>query len=297
MTSTGVRGRSFGSVASEYDRLRPTYPPKLATDVVALLPGRRVVEVGAGTGKASTIFATHDIDLTCVEPDPEMAALLAGKMAGRDRVHIEVATFEAWSASRGADDPPYDGLISAQAWHWTAAETRWRDAAAALRPGGVVALFWNDFGHVDPALSSALNGVYDRHGIEDRVRIDARDDSTAESPLDRPSFAAAPDARAADAAHAAVDAKAERRQKYVWPKEVMADASQFTGFETRVYRWSMRQSVVDYVAHLNTVSAHIILPADTRAALSRDFTEVLTAHTGGDLELDMRTSLYLARRA
>src|SRR5215467_12864178 len=99
------RALTFGSVAEAYDRYRPTYPPQLAADVVALAPGRRFVEVGAGTGKATAVFAAHDLDLTCVEPDAEMAAVLSRRFTGDPRVRVVVSTFERWQP-----DGPYDGL-------------------------------------------------------------------------------------------------------------------------------------------------------------------------------------------
>src|SRR5690349_24517239 len=52
-----VRARSFGAAAADYDRYRPRYPDQLVDDVVAVVPGRRVVEVGAGTGIATAAFA------------------------------------------------------------------------------------------------------------------------------------------------------------------------------------------------------------------------------------------------
>jgi hypothetical protein len=44
----------------DYDKYRPRYPDQPNDDVVALLPGRRVVEVGAGTGIATAAFAPAD---------------------------------------------------------------------------------------------------------------------------------------------------------------------------------------------------------------------------------------------
>ena len=54
--SPQVRALSFGAVAENYDRYRPSYPPQLVDDVCALLPGRRMVEIGAGTGIATGQF-------------------------------------------------------------------------------------------------------------------------------------------------------------------------------------------------------------------------------------------------
>lgn len=266
----GPRALSFGAVAEEYDRYRPRYPADLVADVCALLPGRRVVEIGAGTGIATDAFAAYDLDITCVEPDPEMAGVLRRKFAGNDRVAVTVATLEAWSASRSPAGPTYDGLISGQAWHWTAPETRWRDAAAALSSGGLLALFWNGDGYADPAVPALMGEVYRSHGIEDRA-------------------AAAPGADRADL-------PTGRARFAEWPANEIEASTDFTDLEVRTYRWSRQQTVADHVARLNTVSAHLILPAAVRAALSADLGEALSRHAGTDLELAMRTDLFQARR-
>src|SRR6266704_1401056 len=51
-----IRARSFGAAGADYDKYRPRYPDQLVDDVVAVLPGRHVLEVGAGTGIATAAF-------------------------------------------------------------------------------------------------------------------------------------------------------------------------------------------------------------------------------------------------
>jgi SAM-dependent methyltransferase len=140
MGTERVRARVFGEVAEEYERVRPGYPAQLISDVAARVGGgdRRALEVGAGTGKATLALAARGLAITAVEPDRAMADVLARRAAGRSKVTIEVCAFEEYSPDR-----PFRLLVSAQAWHWTDPATRWRRAAAALEPGGTLALFWN----------------------------------------------------------------------------------------------------------------------------------------------------------
>lgn len=119
-----VRAMSFGTAAANYDKYRPRYPDQLVDDVVAMLPGRSVLEVGAGTGIATVAFAARGMTMTCVEPDVEMAAVLSAKLAGHAHVHVDVATFQDWSAARPLGAPGFDGLVCGQAWHWTDPKTR-----------------------------------------------------------------------------------------------------------------------------------------------------------------------------
>lgn len=155
-----ARARSFGAVAREYDRVRPSYPEQLVDDVVAELPGSDVVEVGAGTGKATALFAARELHITCVEPDDEMAAVLAENCAGLPNVEIVTASFEDWTPAH-----PYDGLYAAQSWHWTTPERRYGNAARALREGGLLALFWNGTDWDQTPLAGVIDNVYRRHGL------------------------------------------------------------------------------------------------------------------------------------
>ena len=69
----------FGEVADLYDRARPGYPEQLVEDVLRFrgLPAPRVLEVGAGTGKATVVFAARGLEIVALEPTPEMAAVAA----------------------------------------------------------------------------------------------------------------------------------------------------------------------------------------------------------------------------
>ncbi|MGY0235155.1 class I SAM-dependent methyltransferase [Longispora urticae] len=147
----------FGEVAGTYDDVRPGYPPEILTRILAHL-GRtpaRVLESGAGTGKATALLRTLDVPVTCVEPDPEMAAVLTGRYADDHLVSVVVSGFEDYTPAA-----PVDLLASAQAWHWVDPARRAGLAHAALAPGGVLAVFGHHYGFADPELSEALNAVY-----------------------------------------------------------------------------------------------------------------------------------------
>ena len=160
-----IRARSFGAVARDYDRARPSYTTELVDDVVALLPGHDVVEVGAGTGKATVLFGVRGLTMTCVEPDPQMAAVLTENTRLLPDVSIVVSAFEDFQPAQ-----LFDGLLAAQSWHWTSPERRWTKAASMLREGGLIALFWNrEQSHLTP-LGSQVADVYRRHGITDSNR-------------------------------------------------------------------------------------------------------------------------------
>ncbi|MFI7611299.1 methyltransferase domain-containing protein [Nonomuraea terrae] len=147
----------FGSVATEYDSARPGYPDRLVTDVLAYAPPGPALEVGAGTGKATVSFAAHGADLTCVEPDPRMAAVLTAKCPD---ARVEIGIFEHY-----VPDRRFALLYSAQAWHWVDPDRRWDLAHAVLAPSGAVAVFWNQYVVTDPALRAELAAVDRRYEV------------------------------------------------------------------------------------------------------------------------------------
>ena len=150
--------RIFGTAADSYHTFRPGYPPQIAVDLAARLTGRRVVEVGAGTGKFTHTLLALGYEVTCVESDPAMAARLTAMLG--DRVEVEVTPFEEWSGSS------FDALVSAQAWHWVSGEDRYQRVLAALKPGGEFAAIWNDFFPDERWMADLRNGVYRRLGLE-----------------------------------------------------------------------------------------------------------------------------------
>jgi ubiquinone/menaquinone biosynthesis C-methylase UbiE len=71
-----TRALSFGSVAAAYEQFRPGYPEALVDAVLAYAghPVHTALEIGAGTGKATRVFAVRGITVTATDPDPAMLA-------------------------------------------------------------------------------------------------------------------------------------------------------------------------------------------------------------------------------
>ena len=165
------RGLSFGAVAEDYDRYRPGYPDAVVDLAVAHARGpvERAVEIGAGTGKATVLFASRGIDVTAVEPDAAMRAVL-GRQTANFAVHAVNSTFEGLEADRLGR---FDLLFSAAAFHWTDPGTRWERVAALVRPGGAVALFGSQTCIADPELAEHIEQLADGVGRDPRTAPDA----------------------------------------------------------------------------------------------------------------------------
>ena len=126
------RAESFGDVAEQYDRFRPSYPVALVDDLMAL-GASEVLDIGCGTGKAGQLLVQRGGSVLGVEIDAQMCGI-----ARRHGLTVETAPFETW-------DPigrRFDLIISGQAWHWVDPSIGVPKAATLLRPGGTIALFW-----------------------------------------------------------------------------------------------------------------------------------------------------------
>jgi len=72
---------SFGTAATEYDRLRSS-PPALAVDWLVGDGITNAVELGAGTGKFSRMLAERVPELYPIEPDARMRDVFANSCPG-----------------------------------------------------------------------------------------------------------------------------------------------------------------------------------------------------------------------
>src|SRR5689334_20531712 len=114
------RALSFGTVAEAYERYRFGYPVELLELVTeyAGTPIGTALEIGAGTGKATRLFAQGGIAVTATEPDAAMLGELRKDLPAN--VTPVVSAFEDLPL-----DTSYDLVYSAAALHWTNPEGRW----------------------------------------------------------------------------------------------------------------------------------------------------------------------------
>jgi SAM-dependent methyltransferase len=145
------RAESFGAIAEQYDRLRPTAPDTLLDEFAALKPSR-VLDIGCGTGKVARALMDRGLNVLGIEIDERMAAVARGH-----GVTVEIAAFEDWEDGGRT----FDLITCGDAWHWIDPVRGWRKIEQVLRPGGTVARFWNHH-ELDEPLTAAFAAVYER---------------------------------------------------------------------------------------------------------------------------------------
>ena len=194
------------------------------------------LEVGAGTGSATRLFAGTGLAVTASEPDPDMLAVLSRRTAGLP-VTPMLSAFEELPMTRR-----YDLLYAAAAWHWTDPHGRWQRAAGLLRPGGTFATFGGQTEIADPALRAAV--IAARQAILPVDDVPSPDGTAAEAPLQ-------------------------------WPATELLHEPSFVDVEQHEIPRTWETTPVDYLGLLSTVSAYLCLDVIDRAEVLSRIMDVL----------------------
>lgn len=129
----------FSDRAKDYAKFRPTYPKEAIDAVLDGLgdpAGLTVADVGAGTGISARLVADRGASVIAIEPNAPMRE----QAAAHPRVKFASGTGE----QTGLADRSVDVVLCAQSFHWMDATAALREFRRVLRPGGRVALVWND---------------------------------------------------------------------------------------------------------------------------------------------------------
>ena len=149
---------AFGPAAADYERARPSYPPEaidvLRTDA-GIGPGRRVCDLAAGTGKLTRLLVATGADVVAVEPVPGMRAQLA-------EVLPEIDVFDGTAEALPLGDASVDAVTVAQAFHWFKFEPALAEIRRVLRPGGALAILFNQRDEREPWVKT-WNDVIEWH--------------------------------------------------------------------------------------------------------------------------------------
>ncbi|MEO6799214.1 MAG: class I SAM-dependent methyltransferase [Rhodanobacter sp.] len=132
----------FSSRVDDYVRYRPDYPAALLGWLQhehGVDSHWHVADMGAGTGISCKMFLDAGFDVTAVEPNDAMRGAAEQWLHDYGKF---VAT-KGTAAATGLSDASVDLITVAQAFHWFDEQLVRREFARILRPGGLVAIWWN----------------------------------------------------------------------------------------------------------------------------------------------------------
>lgn len=245
-----ARRRSFDRQAALYDAIRPSYPAALVEDIIARCAPTRLLEIGAGTGQATVPFARMKRELVALEPGANLVAVLRRKVAAFPHVTVQQTAFEHYAGSG------FDLVYAAQAFHWVAPAARYTKVPEVLRPGGALALIYNQKAPLDAALRRELDAIYapwiPRTGPDDEVGATIQQ----------------------------------------WTHEIDA-SGRFGPVHVAQYPWTASYTSRQYVALLETYSDHAVLLPERQRALFEGITGAL-ARRGDRIEIPYVALAFVA---
>jgi SAM-dependent methyltransferase len=158
-SSWAERARAFGSVAPAYAVLRPTYPAGSVSFLTGGTgAGRRVLDLGAGTGLLTELLVVAGHEVVAVDPSASMLGQLTSRLP-------DVPTVVAGAEALPLPDDDVDVVTAAQAAHWFDPAPAAAEMARVLRPGGTVGLLWSLRDDRAPWVA-ALSAILAAEGVE-----------------------------------------------------------------------------------------------------------------------------------
>jgi SAM-dependent methyltransferase/GNAT superfamily N-acetyltransferase len=263
----------FDEIVLNYDKYRWDYPAELFADAIQYAgsaKGKRAIEIGAGTGKATTPFLDAGYAVTAAEMSAKMTEFLRVKFMGYDKFDVITSTFE----DAHLEDESCDIIYAASAFHWVDAEAGCPKVMRLLKCGGAFILFRNNvYRQEDSSLDAAIDAAYEQYYYSHYPRYD------------RP-----------------VAIGKMTYDDFLKPEEIhrgfrfnSLEQYGFTDITMKLYNGSRFYSANEYISLMDTMSDHRAMLEKDRAALYTGIKDAILNH-GGQLEMKFIFQLYMGRK-
>lgn len=133
----------FSNRVANYAKYRPGYPPEvldLFMREIGLTQESVIADIGSGTGLSTKPFLENGNTAYGVEPNEAMRQAAEEYLKDFPRFISHDGTAENTNLA----DSSIDFVIAAQAFHWFDADKTRDEFRRILKPGGYVALIWNE---------------------------------------------------------------------------------------------------------------------------------------------------------
>ena len=260
----------FDEIVVNYDKARWEYPDGLFADIFAYAgaeTGKMALEIGAGTGKATTPFLHAGYDVTAVEMGANMAAFLCDKYQKYTGFRVHNSAFE--DAVLAHDR--YDVVYAASAFHWVDAKIGCPKVFRLLKKGGTFALMRsNEITADGEALYEAIQAAYEKHYYSyytSKTRWRRKDNGDLKTPSG------------------------------ICEGFGFEDMSGFgfTDVALQFYEKTLTYSADGYITLMDTMADKRGLPEQNRHALYEEMKAAIITH-GGHINVDYIFTLYMGRK-
>jgi len=255
----------FDEIVLNYDKRRWDYPEELFKDALEYSgagTGKKAIEIGAGTGKATKPFLDAGFDVTAVELGKNMSDFISEKYKDRKNFNVITSTFEDVIL----EDDSYDFIYAASAFHWVEAEIGCPKVYRLLKTGGIFAIFRSS------KVIAANANLYEE--IQEAYKQYHPD------PYKRP----------------------EDKENLWTPKEIlrgygfenMTDYG-FIDIYMKLYEKDLTYTADEYLGFLDTMSDHRILSPNDKDALYNAIKNAINNH-GGQITNTNIFQLYMGKK-
>ena len=249
---------TFNENEYNYDKARPDYPKELFDDIfnyINLSKTSNALEIGIGTGQATLPFLNKGCNVAAVELGDRLAKYCQQKFSRFNNFCIYNSDFIEIELPKRS----FELIYSATAFHWIPKDSGYAKVKSLLKPGGVVALFWNHpfVSSTDDETNLASMYVYEKYRPDDKTPKEF-DLSKCQEQI-------------------------EELEKYG-----------FTDIKSKIYKRIRRLTSEEYISLINTYSDHIALPKEVRNAFEIDMKQAID-NVGGVINIYDTIDLYLAK--
>ncbi len=254
------QSKRFDESADYYDQYRPGYPEELIDCILEktqLQPGSELLEIGAGSGKATLPFVDRGFNLHCIEPGANLAAAGMEKFSPTKRVQYTLSRFEEWEAPK----EKFDFAFSAQSFHWVPKPKGFELCAHTLKPGGYLGLYWNMYLTQSSPVDLEMMNFFQKNNL---WVIYLQNEEEAEKGIDR-------------------NIHEIKESGYFNPP--------------RVYRfpWSQNYTAEEYLGFIKTGNGYLSLTQEIKERVDKEILGIINQH-GGKVIRPYLCVLYLAQK-
>ncbi len=256
-----VRKNWYSPAAEAYNKARPRYPQKFIEQVVEiaqLSTNSKILELGCGTGTATTSFAQLGYSMICLEPNPDFFQLVQQNCQPYLNVEIQNTSFEEWTP----DFNNFDAVLAASSFHWISPEIGYPKAANALKENGYLILLWNKELQPSYEVYQSLSEVYQVHAPS----LDRYEDQ-------------------------------ETQQEILKELgSMIIDSGQFKDLKFGYVKSEVVYSADEYLTLLNTYSPYLKLTSQNKEALFTDLKQRIENDFGGSLQLSYISAFHIGQK-
>lgn len=264
MSVIAGREKTFDTVASTYEKMRPRYPAELYDAIFAYVPvgsQSNAVEIGIGAGQATLPVLETGCRVTSAEIGENFAKICAEKFCEYPKFSVITGRFE---------EIPFEGescdlVYSASAFHWIPEEIGYKKVYRMLKSGGAFARFANhpfmDKGR--PEMIEKIQQAYREYY--------------------------------ASFYHKETSAPLEYTQEQARERALIAEKYGFVDCRYALFSRTRSFTAQEYVALLDTYSDHIAIDEPIRSRFFAEIKDTIEAY-GGTITLYDTLDLQLARK-